>query len=312
MRKQFAYFVIAAFAITATARAAFAISSVATITLVSQFDYPSTGASTVPHSINNGGAIVGTVTFPDGEQAGFERYPKGAFVELTDPSGNGLDTQAAGINDSGVIDGFYENGGTSAIIGFTLTGGVYTDFNGAPSTCNNSPCIGDLIGINDAGDVVGGWFPPNSAPEQAFAVLGGTFTPITNAFLANLSAAEAISNNTKHIVGNFADKSLNEHGFSYTVSGGAIHAINFPGAVQTLIFGVNNSGTVTGRYIDTAGVGHGIAMIGGQWATYDFPGANNFTSLEHVNDSNLATGFYLDSAGVAHGLTLQVALAPAS
>jgi hypothetical protein len=167
--------------------------------LVSQFDYPATGASTQPRGINNNGAIVGTASFPDGLAAGFERYPKGAFVELTDPAGNGLDTQAAGINDIGVIDGFYENGGTSAIIGFTLTNGVYTDFTGDPAECNGSPCTGDLIGINDVGDVVGGWFPPN-VTEQAFAVLGGTFTQISNTFLANGSAAEGISNNTKHIV----------------------------------------------------------------------------------------------------------------
>jgi uncharacterized membrane protein len=311
MSKQLIYIAIMVFAVTVSARAALAVSS-ATITLVTQFDYPSTGASTLPHAINNNGAIVGTVTFPDSSSAGFERFKKGSFLELTDPSGNGLDTQALGINDSGEIDGFYENGGTSAIIGFTLVGGVYSDFEGVPDTCNLMPCTGDLIGLNDAGDVVGGWFPPNAAPEQAFAVLGGVFTPITNSFLANLSAAESISNNSAHVVGNYFDKSFLSHGFAYAVAGGKISAINFPGGVQTAIFGVNNQQTLTGRYIDGSGVAHGIARISGVWATYDFPGANNFTTLEHVNDSNLATGYYTDASGIGHGFTAQVALAPAN
>jgi probable HAF family extracellular repeat protein len=313
VRKQLFYLAIASLASAAYVGTASAvIGSTATISLVTEFDYPSIGASTLPHGINNNGSVVGTVNFPDGEQAGFQRFKNGTFVELTDPSGNGLDTQAVGINDLGEIDGFYENGGTSAIIGFTLTDGVYADFEGAPVECNLTPCTGDLIGINNAGDLVGGWFPPNGAPEQAFTVLNGTFTPITNSFLANLSAAEAISNNSKRVVGDFFDKSFNSHGFFYTVSNGQIGAINFPGAVQTVIFGVNNHGTLTGRYVDGSGVAHGIAQISGQWATYDFPGADNFTTLEHVNDNNLATGYYNDSAGIAHGFTAQVALSPAS
>jgi hypothetical protein len=102
------------------------------------------------------------------------------------------------------------------------------------------------------------------------------------------------------------------HGFSYAVAGAAIKTINFPGANQTFIFGVNNHGTITGRYTDTGGVQHGIARIFGQWASYDFPGASNFTTLEYVNDNNVATGFYVDKVGLTHGFTVQIALSQAN
>jgi hypothetical protein len=303
MHRPVAYLTIAALAIAATASATLATS----ITLIGQFDYPSTGASTVPRGINSGGLIVGSVDFPDGSAAGFVRLKNGTYKELTDPSGNGLDTQATGINDAGEIVGFYENGGTSAIIGFTLVNGVYSDFLGAPATCNGQPCTADLMDINDKGDLVGGWFPPSSAPEQAFAVLGGVFTPITNStFLSNVAAAIAISNNSAWVVGGFSDKKLLSHGFLYSVSGGAIKIVDFPGAIQTTIVGINNRGTITGRYVDAGGVAHGIALISGKWATYDFPGANKFTSLGYINDGNIATGRYTDTAGITHGLALHV------
>jgi uncharacterized membrane protein len=302
MYRPIAYLTIAALAIAATASATLATS----ITLIGQFDYPSTGASTVPRAINNGGLIVGSVDFPDGSAAGFVRLKNGTYTELTDPSGNGLDTQATGINDTGEVVGFYENGGTSAIIGFTLVNGVYSDFLGAPATCNLQPCTADLMDINDNGDVVGGWFPPSSAPEQAFAVLGGVFTPITSTLLSNVAAAISISNNSALVVGSFFDKKLLSHGFLYIVSGGSIKLVDFPGATQTVIDGVNRRGTIVGRYVDAGGVSHGIALISGKWGTYDFPGANKFTSLDYINDGNIATGRYTDTAGITHGLALHV------
>jgi uncharacterized membrane protein len=277
----------------------------ATITLLSEFDYPSTGANTQPHGINNAGVIVGTVVFSDSTQAGFERSKTGKFVELTDPDGNGLDTQAVGINDASEIDGFYENAVSAAIIGFTLTKGVYSDFSGPDGA------TADLIGINNADDLVGGWFPPDEAPEQAFAVLDGTFTPITNSLIANISAAESINNKSTVVVGDYLDASFLEHGFSYSVASGAIAAINYPGATQTVIFGNNNGGTLTGSYFDASGVQHGIARMGKSWATYDYPGATA-TTLEHVNDHNVATGSYTDTSGVQHGLTFQVSVSSAS
>jgi uncharacterized membrane protein len=303
-RKIGAGAIVLAFAIAAAANSARAAST-ATITLLSEFDYPSTGASTEPHGINNNGVIVGTVVFTDGTQAGFDLTKAGKFLEAVDPSGNGLDTQAVGINDASEIDGFYENAVSSAIIGFTLTKRVYSDFSGPDGA------TADLIGINNADDLVGGWFPPNEAPEQAFAVLDGTFTPITNSLLANLSAAQSINNKSTVVVGDYFDASFLEHGFSYTVASGAITPINFPGGTQTVIFGNNSPGTLTGRYIDSSGVSHGLARIAGHWATYDYPGATA-TSLEHVNDHNVATGNYTDTSGVTHGLTFQISISSSS
>jgi hypothetical protein len=98
MRERIACFSIAALAILATSGAAQAdAGSVATITLMSQFDYPtSPQASTEPYGINNMGVIVGLVLFPNGVIAGFERSTSGTFAELKYPNSDGLDTEAYG------------------------------------------------------------------------------------------------------------------------------------------------------------------------------------------------------------------------
>jgi hypothetical protein len=228
-------FSITAMAILATSGAARA-ASVVTITLLSQFDYStSRQASTEPYGINNKGAIVGLVFFPNGVIAGFERFPNGTFTELTYPNSDGLDNESYGIND------FHEIVGSSVLppagegqpfphIGFTLASGVYTEFTRETSLCDGSPCYTSLFSVNNLGDLVGGWYPPGSGFEQSFAVLGGVFTPIANSSLGNYSTLYSINNNATEIVGTFLDKSFLAHGFSYAVAGGAIKAVNFPGA----------------------------------------------------------------------------------
>jgi hypothetical protein len=319
MHKRKACFSIIASAILATSGAARASAAgVATITLLSQFDYPtSPQASTEPYGINNMGAIVGLVLFPNGVIAGFKRSTSGTFAELKYPNSDGLDTEAYGINDLHEIVGSSVlppagEGQPFAHIGFTLASGAYTEFTGEKSLCDGSPCYTTLFNVNNPGDLVGGWFPPGSSFEQSFAILGGVFTPIANSLLGNYSTLYSINNNATEIVGTFLDESLFAHGFSYAVAGAAIKTINFPGANQTFIFGVNNHGTITGRYTDTGGVQHGIARIFGQWASYDFPGASNFTTLQYVNDNNVATGFYVDKVGLTHGFTVQIALSQAN
>jgi hypothetical protein len=68
--------IVLAFAIAAAANARGAGTGTATITLLSEFDYPSTGASTQPHDINNASVIVGTVVFPDSTQAASSSPPR--------------------------------------------------------------------------------------------------------------------------------------------------------------------------------------------------------------------------------------------
>jgi hypothetical protein len=279
------------------------------ITLLKTIDYPAAGASTVPFGINNSNALVGAVTFSSGITAGFERQPNGTITELINPAGDGTYTQTVGLNDSGEIDGYYKNGATQQVIGFTLQNGVYSDYKGAPLCTNGVPCVADLNGLNNAGVLAGEWYPSATSRQHAFATLHNTFTSLTVPNSANGSAAEALSNNGAYITGISIDKSNppRVHGFLYVASKNQAQSIDDTAYPSTLLFGVNNQEVLTGRVIDAAGVGHGAAWISGTWVIYDYPGAT-FTTLIGVNDLGIATGMYTDSAGINHGLLLKVAL----
>jgi uncharacterized membrane protein len=318
LRKFLMFLMIAVFALPIMAGKAGAAQVL--ITQLGQFDYPGTAVSTEPRGINNHGTIVGRVIFPDGSIAGFVRFKNGSFAKLINPAGDGTDTEAAGITDGGVIVGLYKQAFTGVVLGFTLQNKTYTDFEGAPATCNSQPCTAVLDGIDDGGDVVGGWFPPN-APEQAFAFFANRnpmFVPITSSRIASSIAASAtaISSNGLHVVGGYTDAKLLSQSFYWNSTAQQVKLINYPGAVQTSLFGVNNVGYMIGRYVDVAGVSHGIVhappkLAGGSglWAAYDFPGAT-LTSLERINNLGVATGRWTDSAGLNHGFTVQISFVP--
>jgi len=67
--------------------------------------------------------------------------------------------------------------------------------------------------------------------------------------------------------------------------------IDAPGAVETDATGVNNTGQVSGYYVDAAGNPHGFLWQNGGLQTVDYPGAP-LTSPGHVNDVGLIIGNY--------------------
>jgi len=67
--------------------------------------------------------------------------------------------------------------------------------------------------------------------------------------------------------------------------------IDAPGAVETDAIGVNNTGQVTGFYVDAAGNPHGFLWQNGGLQTVDHPGAP-LALLGHVTDWGLIIGNY--------------------
>ncbi len=112
----------------------------------------------VPYGINDSGQIVGELfsdTNPDVIEAFI--YTNGVYNILQMPSSSVIQTYARGINNSGQIVGYYDDGTVRQ--GFMYSDGVYTtiDF---PFTNYTQP-----LGINDLGDVVG--VETDSAPEPS-------------------------------------------------------------------------------------------------------------------------------------------------
>src|SRR5215471_12461952 len=72
--------------------------------------------------------------------------------------------------------------------------------------------------------------------------------------------------------------------------GGGYTAIDFPGASQTLAWGINKGGDIVGAYT-IAGVSHGFKLTGSQFVTIDYPGAKS-TDARGINNRGDISGIY--------------------
>jgi len=227
--------------------------------MFSSVDYP--GASnTLALGINDSGKIVGNYQTDSGH--GFLKDGMN-FISIDYP---GLASTASGINDSGKIVGF------AGDHGFLLSGGLFTtvDFPGAVSTAATA--------INNSGQIVGYYL---AAQGGGFLLSGGVFTTI-------IGQARGI-NNGGHIVGFYPAAGTN-HGF--LLSGAAFTPLDFPGAVSTEAYGINDSVQIVGNYFDGAGILHGFLKDGTNFISIDYPGAFS-TQAFGINDSGQIVGFYV-------------------
>src|SRR5216683_1574505 len=78
--------------------------------------------------------------------------------------------------------------------------------------------------------------------------------------------------------------------------GGGYTAIDYPGASQTLAWGINKGGDIVGFYT-LADVTHGFKLTRGRFITIDYPGAP-YTDARGINDRGDITGQYRTADGV--------------
>ena len=75
---------------------------------------------------------------------------------------------------------------------------------------------------------------------------------------------------------------------------------SIPGAIETDIFGVNNSMVGVGAYVDSHGVRHGFMAGGGKVTTIDDPNGSN-TYCFGINNLGAIVGYYATSNHNAQG-----------
>jgi probable HAF family extracellular repeat protein len=69
---------------------------------------------------------------------------------------------------------------------------------------------------------------------------------------------------------------------------------------------VNNSGAVSGFFVDNKGMTHGFLLIGSTETTLDFPGSQSTQALGLNNDGQVV-GEYTDGSGNMHGFLYTIA-----
>jgi uncharacterized membrane protein len=268
------------------------------IEVITTFDYPGTGNSTLPQKINERGDVVGEFVDSNGVTSGFVRFSDGSFSDpIVDPNDTVGLTEGRGINNSRTVCGDY---GTSDgnLHGFFLSGGTFTDYDvpGAVFTA--------VLGINNPGDFVG-TFSIDNVTQQAFVNIGGTLT-LFSVPAATATLAYDISDSKRLVVGYYVDASGIQHGY-YRDRNGALHfPIDPPDSVGTILFGDNNRNWIVGRYADSSGVTHGLFFVPpNNFFTFDYPGSA-FTSLNGISSQGNICGRFVDASGIAHGFIARV------
>jgi len=274
------------------------------IEVITTFDYPGTGNSTLPQKINERGDIVGIFLDSNLVSRGFVRFSDGSFSHpIVDPNDTVGLTEGRGINNSRTVCGDYA-ASDGNFHGFFLSGGTFTQYDiaGAASTLVHS--------INDSADFAGAFAltGPNGI-HQGFVSVGGTITSFSVPGALQTFAYE-LNNSNQLVVGYYIDGSGIVHGY-YRDASGALHfPIDPSGSTATILFGLNDRNWVVGRYADASGATHGLFFVPpNNFFTFDFPGST-FTSLGGINDQGVICGRYVDGSGIAHGFLARVTGTP--
>lgn len=88
----------------------------------------------------------------------------------------------------------------------------------------------------------------------------------------------------------------------FMMTGKTATTIDYPGAYNTICYGINNSGEVVGQYVDTEGFYYAFEYENGTYTIMDPPGAT-YAGAGAINNLGEIAGVYTDAEG-SHGFIL--------
>ncbi len=231
--------------------------------------YAQTGAA----GINNAGDVAGVSVTAGGVGTGFVRSGiTGTFTDIAPTFAGSYYSEAIGINNSGAVTGYYVTDPAATVAtlaqyahGFIDAGGTYTkvDVDAADGYGTQ------VTSINDFGVFTGSYLGAIDGLAHAFL---GTFNPVSHAVTVTPLAADPFGSPSASL-GDITNNGLVAYNsvqpfaasptgfvsaaFVLDLAHGGVTPLAAPGALFTNAFGVNQSGQVTGFYLDATGL-HGF------------------------------------------------------
>ena len=145
---------------------------------------------------------------------------------------------------------------------------------------------------SDFGDYAGNMRSADDEKDVAFTLINGVFT--TYDFSDSQGTYFYALGNDGTAAGHYQDSDGLYHGV--ILENGELHQYDFPGAVQTEIYGLSDAtGTLTGSYIDTSGVRRGFSGD----TIVEAPRALA-TYADFVSWTGHIVGSYVDAEGIYH------------
>ena len=154
--------------------------------------------------------------------------------------------------------------------------------------------------INNRGDVVGEYLDSSGVARAFVRFSDGSFSdPIVDPNdTVGFTEGRGI-NNARTVNGDYLISDGTLH--SFFLSGGTFTEYDVPGAVQTNLLSINDTGDFTGAYDDGSGIFQAFVSIGGVLTSWSVPEAEATFAYEINNSKRLAVGYFVDGSGVLHG-----------
>jgi len=232
-------------------------------------------AGTTAYGVNNSGVIVGQYLDQKGVFHGF-MLDRGKGTAIDDP--NGTDTLCAGINSSGAIVGQY-TAPSGDNHGFLYEKGRFTDI--TPDKLSGAS------GINDKGDIVGGYAHCQLCQQHGFLWNGHKYKRLD---VPGAQWTGAGSINNQGVITIIAPDDSNFY-HSYLYRQGKYTEVKVPGAYETFVEDINNSDDLALIWDDDKQNNHGALRYKGLFYKFDYSKGVS-TDVFGLNDHHLIIGDY--------------------
>ena len=238
--------------------------------------------------------------------------PSPSFTTIDNPSDPTFN-QLLGINDAGVIAGYFGSGAAGhPNQGYTIAP-PYTTFKAdiVPGSVQTQ-----ATGINNNGVTVGFWTTTNTGTDADFGFIrlgkapNFTYLNVNNPLVGSNPSVNQLQgiNQSNIAVGFYNDATNAPHGYSYSVKTGLYTPVNVPGAVSDIAVGISNDGMICGFFTNVAGRTEGFVkpQSGVSLTTFAVPG-RAVTQWFGINDLGIVVGSYVGQDTFPHGVIYNLA-----
>jgi len=231
------------------------------------------------------------------------------FTRIDDSTKDPTFNQLLGINNEGVISGYFGSGAMGhPNQGYTIAP-PYVNFvsDNVPGSMQTQ-----ATGINDQGLTSGFWAPTNTGTDANFGFIRVPdqhgkfqFVSVNDSLVASTPSVNQLLgiNDSNIAVGFYNDANNNSHGYAYNANNARLLPVNIPGAVSDAVTGVSNNNIICGFFTKTDAKTDGFlrALSGGTPIEFHVPGFTT-TQFLGVNASGIAVGFFIGSDKFPHGV----------
>ncbi|HLJ66185.1 MAG TPA: hypothetical protein VKX16_02345 [Chloroflexota bacterium] len=225
------------------------------------------------------------------------------YTQITDPVDPTFN-QALGINNAGVVAGYYGSGAdpNHPNQGFT----VVPPYGANNFASENYPgsIQTQVIAVTNNGNTAGFWADANNN-NYGFVEWNGVFTSVQNPRTPHKTphVNQLLGMNDGGIaVGFYNDGKGNSHPYTYNQATGRFKSLRLPGATSAQATGSNDKGDIVGFAVQ-GGSTQGFLLQGKRLTEFQYSGAAA-TQAFGVNNSDQIVGTWTDAGGNVHGFVL--------